>query len=109
MAGRYVAADYAGQTLYAWSSSSEEGGQTEQFIATLSSFYDGGSAIRWKPNESPIFTVFDGSGGLPNGDAMFEATFGLQPAPVPLPASVLFLAAGIGGLGIMTRRRRNAA
>lgn len=42
-----------------------------------------------------------------NSTADLDGNLGLQ--PVPLPAGVLLLATGLGGLGVMARRRRRAA
>ena len=107
---------YEGQALVAWSTSNAEGGQTEQFLnLSGGSAYSDGSLWRYGmySNGGPV-TEFD------NFDSVFEATFSTPPAPpepentnpqisaVPLPASVLFLGAGLGGFGLMGRLRRRA-
>jgi hypothetical protein len=78
-----------------------------------------GGTLSW---DDPIETVFFGPGdtgvymieleqgvaiGTGNSESV-SAYVSLQAAPVPLPASVLFLLAGVGGLGAMKLRKRAA-
>ena len=105
---------YAGQTIYAWSSS-PEGGQTEQFLRFTSSQYADGAVWRWgnfqsDPEGSPLKT-------FESFEAVFEATFTEPPPPpvanspasVPAPATPLLIAAGILGGGLSRRLRRTFA
>ena len=67
-------------------------------------FFDIGAA-EGKPF---VYTLLDSdSNPLTGADQTLTVCFGeCQLAPVPLPASVLFLGAGIGGFGLMGRLRR---
>ena len=58
--------------------------------------------------QSLSFTLFDAGEGASGAidNLTFEAAGGTGPAPIPVPAALPLMLAGLGGLGLMARRRR---
>jgi len=73
------------------------------------------TGFTWTLAGTTIETLGVNFGTVFTGDSNYGKTLtvelveAIDVAPVPLPASILFLGAGIGGLGLMARRRRSAA
>ncbi len=81
--------------------------------SSLSSTVNGflNAANNWDNNTPKIWdlTFLYGHGTNPKSQNLVAVDKAPQPAPVPLPAAGFLLLGGLGGLGIVARRRTNAA